>query len=403
MYIERHTETSLAQLLKQFKVVLVTGPRQVGKTTMLKHVLAKSHRYVTLDDAQALALATDDPALFFLNYQPPVVIDEVQYAQSIFRQIKLLVDQDDRRGTIVLTGSQAYHLMQNVTESLAGRIAILEMSGLSFREIEGSDKRMPFVPDLSLVGAQSNLTNTNELWARIHRGSMPELQNPEIDWDTYYRNYIRTYIERDVRSLIALKDETRFIKFLIALAARTGQLFNATSIANEIDVTTKTVQSWSSILEASGSVRFIRPYFDNVNKQLTKAPKPYFMDTGLVCHLLGWSNPVVLENGAMAGQIFETYAVSEIIKSYLNAGRDVSSIFFYRDSQKREIDLIIKHANTVYPVEIKKSATPRKDMVSNFSVMDGLKVNVGTGALICLARESSYLTHEVITVPIDLV
>ena len=403
MYIERHIETVIEQLLEQYKVILVTGPRQVGKTTLLKHSLAETHHYVSLDDVQALNLALDDPALFFLNYEPPVVIDEVQYAQSLFRQIKLLVDQSDRKGTVVLTGSQAYHLMQNVTESLAGRIAILEMSGLSLREIDATNRRTPFIPDASFVGNASKIKSTKELWKRIHRGSMPELQNPKIDWDTYYRNYVRSYIERDVRSRIALKDENLFYKFLVALAARTGQLFNANSIAGDIGVTLKTIQSWSSILEASGTVRFIRPYFDNVNKQLIKTPKPYFMDCGLVCHLLGWNTPGVLERGAMAGPIFETFVVSEILKSYLNAGEDARNIFFYRDVQKREIDLLIKRGDILYPVEIKKSATPTKEMVNSFSVLKSLNIHVGAGALACLAHESSYLTQDTITIPVDAI
>jgi len=402
MYIPRHIESTIKQLLMQYKVVLVTGPRQVGKTTLLKHTLGDTHHYVTLDDAQALNLAIDDPALFFLNYAPPVVVDEVQYAQSLFRQIKYLVDQDDRRGMVVLTGSQAYHLMQNISESLAGRIAILEMSGLSLREITGSDNHMPFIPDSVFVGSTSGIKNIRELWERIHRGSMPELQNPGIDWDTYYRNYVRSYIERDVRSLIALKDENRFYKFLISLAARTGQLFNATDIANDIGVTLKTIQNWSSILEASGTVRFIRPYFDNVNKQLTKTPKPYFMDSGLVCHLLGWKTTEVLEKGAMAGPIFKTFVVSEIIKSFLNAGKDARELFFYRDVQKREIDLLIRQEGKMFPVEIKKSATPKKEMVSNFSVLRSLNIDVGMGALVCLVNESSYLTQDIITVPVDV-
>jgi len=403
MYLERDIKRVIDRLLTQYKVVLVTGPRQVGKTTLLKHALAKTHRYVPLDDAQALSLALDDPALFFLSNEPPVVIDEVQYAQNLFRQIKLLVDQSDQRGTIVLTGSQAYHLMQNVSESLAGRIAILEMSGLSSREIDGASHRRPFIPDLSLVGSTSTIKRTKDFWERIHRGSMPELQNPEIEWDTYYRNYVRSYIERDVRSLIALKDENRFYKFLVALAARTGQLFSAKNIAGDIGVTLKTIQSWSSILEASGTVRFVRPYFDNVNKQLIKTPKPYFMDCGLVCHLLGWSTPEVLEKGAMAGSVFETFVVSEILKSYLNAGEDARNVFFYRDIQKREIDLVIRRENTLYPIEIKRSATPQKDMVSGFSVLENLGASVGTGALICFANKSSYLTRDVVTIPVDIV
>ena len=403
MYIQRDIEQTIAKLLRQFKVVLLTGARQVGKTTLLKQVFADSYRYVTLDDNQALSLALDDPALFFLSYAPPVIVDEVQYAQNLFRQIKVLVDNSDERGLVILTGSQSYHLMQDVTESLAGRIAILEMSGLSLREIEGSGYCDPFLPSDAFVGKASTVNDAGGLWQRIHRGSMPELQNPGIDWDFFYRNYVRTYIERDVRSLVALKDENLFYKFLVSLAARTGQLFNASSVANDIGVSLKTIQHWSSILEASGIVRFIQPYFDNIHKRLIKSPKVYFMDSGLVCYLLGWSSPAVLERGAMAGPIFETFVVSEILKGYLNAGGDLRSLFFYRDHEKREIDLLIKAGTTLFPIEIKKTATPKKEMVSNFSALNSLNVQVGMGALICFVHESAYLTENVITVPVDAI
>jgi predicted AAA+ superfamily ATPase len=293
--------------------------------------------------------------------------------------------------------------MQNVTESLAGRIAILEMSGLSLREIGGTSRVSPFVPASSLAGYISAIKGTGEFWKCVHRGSMPELQDPEMEWELYYRNYVRSYIERDVRNLITLKNENLFSKFLVALASRTGQLFNVHNVANDIGVTLKTVQNWSSILEASGTVRFIRPYFCNVNKQLTKTPKLYFMDCGLVCYLLGWSTSEVLERGAMSGPVFETFVVSEILKSHLNAGEDLRNIFFYRDVQKREIDLLIRRDGMLHPVEIKKSATPDRRMVSGFSVLEGLDARVGTGALVCLASESSYLTEDIITVPVDAI
>ena len=403
MYLQRDIEQTISRLVGQYKVILLTGARQVGKTTLAKQVFSDSHRYVTLDDNQALSLALDDPALFFASYVPPIVVDEVQYAQSLFRQIKVLADNTDQRGQVILTGSQTYHLMQDVTESLAGRIAILEMSGLSLREMKGAGYRDPFLPTDGLIGKVSKIKTTSELWQVIHRGSMPELQNPEMDRGFFYRNYVRTYIERDVRSLIALKDENRFYMFLVSLAARTGQLFNASSVANDIGVTLKTVQHWSSILEASGILRFVQPYYDNICKRLIKTPKVYFMDTGLVCHLLGWTTPEVLERGAMAGPIFETFVVSEVLKSYLNAGGDERSLFFYRDIQKREIDLLIKTDNTLFPIEIKKAATPGKEMISSFSALDSLNMQVGMGALICLAKESTYLTKNVITVPVDII
>ena len=403
MYIKREMEDVVKDLLTQFKVVLVTGPRQVGKTTMLKQVLSDKYNYVTLDDPRALTLALDDPSLFFLNYQTPLIIDEVQYAQDLFRHVKFLVDKDDKKGRVVLTGSQAYHLMQNVSESLAGRVAILEMSGLSAREIDGNHKNRPFIPTSELIGSPAKPLDPKLLWTRIQRGSMPELQNEEIDGDVFYSSYVRSYIERDVRSLINVKDEALFYKFLISLAARTGQLFNASSVAKDIGISLKTVQSWSSILEASGIVRFIQPYFDNQIKRLIKTPKVFFTDTGLVCHLLGWTTPEVLMKGAMAGSLFETYVVGEIIKSYINAGKEVRNIYFYRDLQKNEIDLLIKEGDTLHPIEIKMTATPRKGMIDNFTLLDEASFKRGMGALICLVSENSYLNEDVLALSVNAV
>jgi len=403
MYIEREIEGTLKELLAQFKVILLTGPRQVGKTTLLQHELSGTHAYVTLDDIRALKTASNDAPLFFLENPPPLIIDEVQYAQNLFRQIKLIVDQSDARGSIVLTGSQPYHLMQHISDSLAGRIAILEMSGLSQRELMGRNTQKAFLPHVSMLREESLLPDSRTLWERIHRGSMPELQNKSISWEKYYQGYVRSYIERDVRDLINLKDEMLFYNFLIAMAARTGQIFNASSVAKDIEVTTKTVQSWASILEASSIMRFVRPYHENINKQLIKAPKPYFYDTGLVCYLLGWNTSDALASGAMAGHIFETYAVSEILKSYQNAGKDLRDIFFYRDVEKCEIDLVIKAGRTLHPIEIKKTANPHSDMISSFKALHPLSLEQGMGALICMTPKTGLLSEDVLTIPIDLI
>jgi len=402
MYIAREIENTIDRMLKQYKVVLVTGARQIGKTTMLKHALSQTHRYVTLDRVPVLEEARNDPELFFMNNKPPLIIDEVQYAQNLFQQIKYIVDQSDERGTVVLTGSQAYHLMQNVTESLAGRIAILEMGGLSQREVYNNASAEPFLPTGVEVGTASRIGGANDIWEAIHRGSLPELQNQKIDWDEYYSNYVRSYIERDVRDLITLKDETLFYNFLVAVAARTGQLFSARNIANDIGVSLKTIQNWSSILEASGTITFLRPYFDNIAKQLTKTPKVFFLDTGLVCHLTRWNSAETLKNGAMAGQIFETFAVSEIMKSYMNAGKTFRDLYFYRDKKKREIDLLIQNGGKLHPIEIKKTAAPSTEIAGSFKVLDDLSLPVGTGAVVCLASEARYLTADIITTPIDL-
>ncbi len=401
-YIKRDIQNYIERALSQFKVVLLTGSRQVGKTTLLKHMLGESHKYVTLDDARAFDTAVNDAALFFMNYEPPVIVDEVQYAQNIFREIKLIVDQSNQKGSVVLTGSQAYHLMQNVTESLAGRIAVIELSGLSVRELCAEQTKDPYIPNADRIGQKSKLSAT-EIWQIIHRGSMPELQDTSLEWELFYSNYVRSYLERDVRSLINLRDETKFYRFLTSMAARTGQLLNANDVADDIGVTLKTVQHWSSILEASGIIKIIYPYHDNVHSRLTKTPKLLFMDCGLLCFLLGWNTPQALERGAMSGQIFETFVISEIIKSHLNFGSNIREIFFYRDKQKREIDLLIKRGNSLYPIEIKKTATPSKDAIRNFAALSDLNMIIEAGALVCMARESTLLTDNVVITPPDFI
>ena len=275
-YIKRHINQTLREMLAQFKVVLVTGPRQVGKSTLLQNALP-DFEYVTLDDMSELALAKNDPALFFKNHSLPLVIDEVQYAPVLFRQIKLLLDKSGAKGQLCLTGSQTYDLMQNVTESLAGRIGILEMQGLSLRESFGVHSDEPFVPSADYSERRGqNLVPYEDLWFHIQRGSMPELCDKNVRWDFFYRSYVKSYIERDVRNLMSIKDEGLFYKFMVALASRTGCLFNAADIASTIGVTLKTVQSWTSVLEASGIIFFLRPYENNLLKRAVKTPKIFW-------------------------------------------------------------------------------------------------------------------------------
>lgn len=355
-YIKRHIAGPLAKMLRQFKVVLVTGPRQVGKSTLLKNEL-KDFEYVSLDDMAELELARNDPALFFRNHGLPLVIDEVQYAPELFRQIKLIVDRSDNRGQLCLTGSQTYSLMQNVSESLAGRIGILELQGLSLREKHGIQFYEPFVSDDGYVTRRAaSCIPYGDIWQDIHRGNMPEMSREDADWDFFYRSYTKSYLERDVRNLMNVKDEGQFYKFMVALAARTGCLFNAADIANSVGVTLKTVQGWTSVLEASGIIFFLRSYENNILKRVVKTPKVYFNDTGLVCHLVGWDSPKLAQNGAMSGELFENFVVSEVAKSYLNSGKDLRNLFFYRDSNQKEIDLLVLSGGQLYPVEIKKAS-----------------------------------------------
>lgn len=401
MYRRREAEATLLSLMGQFKVVLVTGARQVGKTTMLQHVLPEDFRYVTLDDPRAGVLAREDPVLFFDANRLPVAVDEIQRVPGLFQQVKFLVDQSPEVGRVVLTGSQAFHLMQGVSESLAGRVAILEMTGMSLRELTGCGGRGPYVP--SEVGDDGRCESPEnlDLWATIHRGSMPRLMDPSVSWDAFYTGYVRTYLERDVRDLITVKDEASFYHFLVACAARTGRLVNHSALARDAGVDTKTAQSWLSVLQASGVVRLLRPFWSNATKRLTKTPKLYFTDTGLACHLLGWSSPETLRRGAMAGHVFETFVVGEIIKSYLNAGGDARNVHFYRDARQREIDLIIQEGRVLHPVEIKTSATVTREAVAGFSALNDVgDYDVGAGAVICQTREPYPVTATVKAVPV---
>ena len=401
MYRRREAEATLLSLMGQFKVVLVTGARQVGKTTMLQHVLPEDFRYVTLDDPRAGVLAREDPVLFFDANRLPVAVDEIQRVPGLFQQVKFLVDQSPETGCVVLTGSQTFHLMQGVSESLAGRVAILEMTGMSLRELTGCGGRGPYVP--SEVGDDGRCESPEnlDLWATIHRGSMPRLMDPSVSWDAFYTGYVRTYLERDVRDLITVKDEASFYHFLVACAARTGRLVNHSAFARDAGVDTKTAQSWLSVLQASGVVRLLRPFWSNATKRLTKTPKLYFTDTGLACHLLGWSSPETLRRGAMAGQVFETFVVGEVVKSYLNAGGDARNVHFYRDARQREIDLIIQEGRVLHPVEIKTSATVTREAAAGFSVLNDVgDHDVGAGAIICQAREPYPVTATVKAVPV---
>lgn len=399
MYIKREIEATIDRALKQGKVVLVTGPRQVGKTTVLKEHLGNSFDYVSMENPRDYLLAKQDAALFFQTKSLPLIIDEVQRVPEFFSPVKWLVDQSDEKGRIVLTGSQTYQLMKGVSESLAGRIRILEMPALSLRELVGdADKPHPYVP--APVGP-SDAPPDKSVWDIIHRGSMPELQDGSIDWDMFYSDYVSTYLERDVRDLINVKDEAKFYSFVVACAARSAQLLNATDIGNTVDVSYKTVQSWLSVLQASNIIRIVEPFWPNVGKSLTKTPKLYFMDTGLVCHLTRWTTSEQLRVGAMAGHVFENFVVSEVLKSYMNSGGNMRDVWFYRDSKKREIDLVIQEGHVLHPVEVKMAATVGSDAVRNFSRLDAIQgYELGFGHVVCQALEPYYVTRDVQAIPV---
>ena len=388
MYLHRAIERELAGYLRDFKVVLVTGPRQVGKTTMLQHTLGDAYEYVSLDDLDVLSRVRSDAGLFFRDHPLPLVLDEVQYAPELFVRIKHLVDQSEARGRVVLTASQTYSLMHGVRESLAGRVGVLQMGGLSLHEVSGSDRTRAFVPHVSEVptvhSTSSGPAGARDPWPLIHHGCMPGLLDSSRDWRRFYASYVSTYVERDVRDVIQVRDSARFYDFMVACAARTAQLFNASDIASLIGVDVTTVKSWIAVLEASGLITMLRPMWSNPEKRLAKTPKLYFMDTGLVCYLAGWPDDVTARRGAQAGHIFETFVVSEVLKSYLNAGEDPRNVMFYRDARKREIDLVIRQGSTLHPVEVKVASNPTRDACVNFSALADLHgFTVGAGAVIC--------------------
>lgn len=402
MYIERTLEKQVLKLTKQFKVLLVTGARQVGKSTLLKHC-DKNRNYVTLDDYKVREMAINEPELFLQRYKTPLIIDEIQYAPNLLSYIKIVVDNSDEKGQYWLTGSQQFHMMKNVTESLAGRVAIIDLKGFSLKEIDNKDQ-LTFLPTNKFIEEMRNNSKNHDLsdiYEKIWKGSYPELNiNNDLDWETFYKSYLQTYIERDIKDLNAVKNEMDFLKFLKVLAARTGQMLNYADISNEVGVSVPTIKSWVSILVSSNIVYLLQPYFSNLNKRIVKTPKLYFLDTGLCSYLTNWNNARVLEAGAMSGAIFETFVVSEIIKSYVHNVKE-PNIYYYRDKDKKEIDVIIENNGKLYPIEIKKSANPDKNMIKNFSVIP--EDRIADGAIICLIDNDLPITKHVNAIPISYV
>lgn len=408
-YLTRTLETSISAANAQFPVLMLSGPRQVGKTTLLKHLCAQTpagqpaRRYVTLDNPMLLALARDEPALFLQRFPPPVLIDEIQYAPGLFPLIKETVDADGGKGLVWLTGSQPFHLMKNVGESLAGRVAVMQLQGLSIGESMGKGRDVrPFLPSNAPMtntvpeNAASPLTWVFEM---IWRGSFPAMQgDTAANRDLYYASYLQTYLQRDVRDLAQVGDLTVFTRFVRSAAARTAQLLNLADMARDVGIAPNTAKQWLSILQASGLVWLLEPYHTNVSKRMVKAPKLYFLDSGLAAYLTEWSSPATLEAGAMSGAIFETWVVAELLKSYWHCGKQ-APLYYYRDRDQREIDVLIVQDGTVYPIEIKKTSQPGRDTVRHFSVLEKLGMAMGPGAVICLANERLPITANVEVIP----
>ena len=408
-YIKRHAESTIERLGKMYPAIMVAGPRQVGKTTVLKN-LCKDHKFLSFDDIRIMQYATQSPDLFFKTHIPPVLLDEVQYVPEIFRYIKLHADQENKHGMFYMTGSQSFHLMKGATESLAGRVGILKLLGLSLREIMGKDFFRPFLPTEDFIKESQSAkpkTAISNLWNIIHKGSMPKLYTADFtdeDWAQYYTDYVSTYIEKDVRALTRIGEERAFMQFMRLLAANTSQMINFSSIASELGKEINTIKSWVSILENSGIIYILPPYHSNINKRIVKTPKVYFLDTGLCAYLSGWYSSEQLYLGAMSGAILETFVISEIIKSYRNNGHDTSMrLSFYRDKEQREIDLIIEENGTLYPIEIKKTTNPSSKDCTAFSVLAKENKKVGDGAVICSCDGVIFLDKNIRAIPIEYI
>lgn len=398
---------------------MITGPRQVGKTTLLNYLSSISKEkinFISLDDMIIRAQANEDPELFLRTHETPLIIDEFQYAPNLLSYIKMTVDEarknemfKDKKevGTLYyLTGSQVFQTMKNISESLAGRVGIFDLFAFSTREL-ANEKEDIFIPEINNLRKKTPLKrlSTNKIFDRILKGSYPEIHyGKEIPVEHYYSTYIRTYIERDIREIINIKDENKFIKFISSIAARTGQEFNASQIGSEIGIDNKTADEWISILKNTGIIYLLQPHTNNNVSRAIKRQKIYFMDTGLACYLTGYTDASILEKSAYSGAIFETYVVSEIIKTFTNKGIDPRKhIYFYRDSKQKEIDLLITYNNIIYPIEIKKSSNPGKEAIKNFDVTKKFEMEVGNGIVLCLAKDIIAIDDNNYYVPIEYI
>ena len=387
-YIKRHAEAAVNTLSKMFGAILVSGPRQVGKTTMLQRI-TDGMNYVTLDDPIVRAAAQEQSGTFFKDNPPPVFVDEIQKAPELFSQIKMFIDREHKKGQFFMCGSQQFQMMKGISESLSGRIGLVTLLGFSLRERYGVSNDTPFLPtDAYFDERKKQLADIpyEDVWNMIHRGSMPELcENPDFDWQMFYGAYVRTYIERDVRDLSDIGDTVKFTRFMTAAAASTGQLVNLASMARDVGISQPTAERWLSILVASNIVYPLKPYSNNITKRAVKTPKLYFLDTGLAAYLTRWNTPDVLKNGAMAGAFFESFVISEIIKSYYNKGIVEPPLYFYRDKDRNEIDLVIEENGTLYPLEMKKHADPQKKDMDAFDLLDKIPgTKRGPSGVICL-------------------
>ena len=408
-YIHRAFTETLKNRVQYSKCTLVIGARQVGKSTLIRHEFTNYNR-ADFDDYLTRLQAKEEPKLFFLNNPSPLFIAEVLKEPAILEEIKRIVDESNDRGMFILSGSQKLTLMKGVSESLAGRVSTCELNGLSLREIHHVSFNRHFIPtDEYIKAREKQLVSYDQIWEIIHKGSYPELYDIPRDWQDFYASYLATYIERDIHELISA-DSITFTKFLTAVAARTGEILNYANIAGDVGVSEPTVKTWLSILERTGIVYLLQPYSASVLTRAIKAPKVYFKDTGLACYLSRWLSADALKNSAVAGNMFETFIVSEILKSYTNEGKDYRfQIFYYRGKDKKasmenEIDLIIEENGMIYPIEIKMTGNPKASMASANTVLDKIPDKKrGNGIILCLIDRKTYLRENLIALPITYI
>lgn len=403
MYKKRHLEETILNLSKSFKVLYLSGPRQVGKTTLLKHLSKKTKmNYVCLDNIALRTLAREDPELFLQRFSTPLLIDEVQYAPQLFPYIKIIADNSDKNGLYWLTGSQQFSIMKNVKESLAGRIGIVNLLGFSMAEkLEYPKTKRAFLPGAKPPAARA--LSVKSVFNFIHQGSFPALthRNPP-PLDIFYNSYLQTYIDRDLKDIFNISKISDFHKFLQLCAARTGQILNYSDLARDADISVQAAKDWINVLEASFQIYLLRPYYKNISKRMIKSPKLYFLDTGLAAYLARWKSSETLAVGAMAGAFFETFAVSEIIKSYWHRGQE-APLYYYRDKEGREVDIIIEQEGALYPVEIKAAGQARKDDLKNIEYLRKKNQDFGKGAIISLSKLNAPIDRNNDVIPIWMI
>lgn len=406
-YIHRTLERKFLKMSSFFKAVLVTGARQVGKTTMLKHLAENENRtYVSMDNQMARVLAKTDPVLFFQTYKPPIIIDEIQKAPELFEQIKIMCDETDESGLFWLTGSQQYHMISNIHETLAGRIGILELYSLSKNETDNIifPNELDFTLDCLLERQKvSGKNDITDIFDHIWRGGMPAaLDADEEQRQEYFNSYIETYLMRDVSEEGGITDTVRFRRFLNACAALTAEQVNYSTLAEAADISQPTAKAWLLLLESLGIIYLLKPFANNEIKRLAKTPKLYFCDTGLCAYLSMWLTRDTLMNGAASGHYFENYVVAELLKNYSYSQSKVN-LTYYRDSNAKEIDVLIEENGRIHPLEIKKSANPNRREIKKYEVLEKTGMQTGAGGIICMCEEVIPINSRNSFIPCNLI